>query len=65
MKADKQFLNTLEESIRVRGEISKLISYCDQFEVINHAQIILWGLFIDDWQSEPHYWHQKFSERCY
>ena len=59
------FVNTLEENIRSCGAMSKLISDCAQYEVRNRAQSIFWELFIDDWQGEPHYPHQNFSERCY
>ena len=59
----KHFLNTLEENIRARGAMSKLISDRAQSEVINCSQSILWALFIDDWQIEPHYQHQNFSKR--
>ena len=65
MKKDKQFVNTLEDNIHVRGEMSKFISDWAQSEVINHSQSILWALFIDDCQSEPHCQHQNFVERCY
>ena len=65
MKTDKQFVNTLEDNIRARGATSKLISDSDQSEVRNSAQIILWAIFIDDWQSEPNYQHHNFYEHCY
>ena len=65
MKTDKQFVNNLEDNIRARGAMSKLISDCDQSEFRNRAKSILWATFIDDCQSEPHYQHHKFSEHCY
>ena len=65
MKTEKIFLNTLEDNIHAFGEISILISDRAQYEFINHAQNILWELFIDDWKIEPHYQHQKFSEHGY
>ena len=55
----------MEENTRSCGAMSKLISDCAQYEVRNRAQSIFWELFIDDWQGEPHYPHQNFSERCY
>ena len=63
MKTYKHFLNTLEENICARGAMSKLISDRAQSEVINWSHSILWELFIDDWQIEPHYQHQNFSKR--
>ena len=51
MKTDKQFINTLEDNIHAHGAMIKLISDCAQYEVINHAQSILWALFIDDLEN--------------
>ena len=48
MKTYKQFVNTLENNICARVEMSKLINDHDKYEVIDHAQSILRALFIDD-----------------
>ena len=45
--------------------MSKLISDNAKPEVRNRAHIIIWALFVDDWQSEPHSRHQNFSEHWY
>ena len=58
MKIDKQFVNTLEENIRKRGAMDKLISDSAQSEMSNRVKDILRALFIDDWQSKVYYQHQ-------
>ena len=65
MKTDKQFINILEDNIRKRGAMDKLISDSSQSEISNRVKDILRALFIDDWQSEPHCQHQNFAERRY
>ena len=65
MTSDKQFVNTLEDNIRKQGAMDKLISDSAQVEVGKRVKDILRALVIDDWQSEPHYQHQNFAERCY
>lgn len=44
--------------------MNKFISDFNQYEIINHAYIAIWYLFIDYWQSEPHYQNQNVSENC-
>ena len=63
MKTEKQFGNTLENNIRKRGSMDKLISDSAQSEISNRVKDMLRALFIDDWKSEPHYQHQKFAKR--
>ena len=65
MTSDKQFVNTLEDNIRKRGAMDKLISDSAQVEIGKRVKDILRALVIDDWQSEPHYQHQNFAERRY
>jgi hypothetical protein len=59
MKTDKEFLNTLEDNIRIRGAMTKLIS--DRAKIKD----ILRAYKIDDWESEPHHQHQNYAERHY
>ena len=54
IKSDEQFANTLEDNIRTRGAMSKLISDRAQVEISNCVKDILRSLIIDDWQSELH-----------
>ena len=62
MKTDKQFVNTLEDNIRTRGSMDKLVIDSAQVEVSNKVHDILRTLYIDNWQSEPHYQHHNFAE---
>ena len=41
MKTDNKFVDILEENIHAQVAMGKLISYCDQYEVVNHSQMIL------------------------
>jgi hypothetical protein len=65
MKSEKQFVNTLEDNIRRRGALMKLISDRAQVEISNKVKDILHALFISDWQSEPHQQHRNPCERWY
>jgi hypothetical protein len=49
MKADKQFVNTLEDNILERGAMSKLISDRAQVEISNKVVYIPRALFISSW----------------
>ena len=62
MASSKEFVNTLEDVIRKRGAMDKLISDSAQVEISNRVKDILRALIIDAWQSEPHYQHQNFAE---
>ena len=63
MKTDKEFINTLEDQIRKRGAMDKLISDRAQVEISEKVRDILGAYLIDDWQSEPHHQHQNYAER--
>ena len=65
IKTEKQFVNTLEDNIRKRGAMDKLISDRAQVEINGRALDILRSYVIDSWQSEPYYQHQNFAERQY
>ena len=65
LQSDKQFVNVLQENIRRRGAMTKLISDRAQVEISQKVQDILRHLIIGDWQSEPHQQHQNFAEWCY
>ena len=65
MQSDKQFVNVLQDNIRKRGAMSKLISDRAQVEISKKVQDILRHLIIGDWQSEPHQQHQNYAERRY
>jgi hypothetical protein len=65
MKSDKEFVNTLQDVIRKRGAMDKLISDRAQTELSNKVLDILRNYIIDDWQSEPYHEHQNPAERRY
>ena len=63
MKTDGEFGNTLEDNIRRRGAMDKLISDRAQSEVSKKVHDILRAYRIEDWQSEPHQQNQNYAER--
>jgi hypothetical protein len=63
MHSSDEFVNTLEDVIRHRGAMDKLISDRAQVEISKRVLDILRALVISDWQSEPYYQHQNFAER--
>ena len=63
IKTDQQFVNTLEDNIRCRGAMDKLISDGAKAETSKRAHDILRQLCIEDWQSEPGYQHQNNAEQ--
>src|SRR5687767_10593842 len=65
MKTDKQFVHVLQDNIRRRGAMSKLISERAQVEISNKVQDILRNYIIKDWQSEPHHQNQNAAEQQY
>ena len=65
VKTDAQFLQTLQDNVRKRGAMNKLVSDRAQAEVSNAVKDYLRWLVIDDWQSEPHRQNQNYAERRY
>ena len=53
MKSDTEFVNTLEDQIRKRGAMDKLVSDRAQVEISKKVIDILRAYCIDGWQSEP------------
>ena len=62
IKSDKEFVNTLEDSIRERGVPSKLVSDRGLVEISKKVLTILRTLFSSSWQSEPHQQQQNPCE---
>jgi len=62
MKTSKEFVNTLEDEIRKRGAMDKLISDSAQVEISKRVLDIVRALCIDTWQSEANMQHQNFAE---
>ena len=65
VKTDAAFVNTLEDNIRLRGAMDKLISNGANAKLSDRTNDVLCSLCIDNWHSEAHYQHQNFAEhRC-
>eukprot|EP00980_Cylindrotheca_fusiformis_P004536 scaffold963_cov114-Cylindrotheca_fusiformis.AAC.2 len=65
MKTEHQFVNTLEDNVRERGAMSRLLSDRAQVEISNRVIGFLRALGIGNWQSEPYQQHQNPAERRY
>ncbi len=65
MKSGKHFVNALEDNIRERGAMDKMISDRGSNEISKRVKDILRYLFIRSWQSEPHQQQQNPFERRY
>ena len=59
MKSGKQFVNTLEDNIRRRGAMDKLLSDSAKTEISNKVMDILRAYHISNWHSEPYPYHQN------
>ena len=59
MKSGKQFVNTLEDNIRRRGAMDKLLSDSAKTEISNKVMDILRAYHISNWHSEPY--HQNLN----
>ena len=63
MKTSKQFVNTLEDNIRERGAMNRLVSDLAEVKIISKVKDILRTLLISSWQSKAYYQHQNPAER--
>ena len=63
IKRDREFINALEDQIRERGAMNKLVSDRAQVEISKSVLTILRTLIIGSWQSEPHQQQQNPFER--
>ena len=63
MNSDNEFVNTLEDEVRNFGAMDLLISDSAKVETSGRVNDLLRAYRIRDWQSEPNYQHQNFSER--
>jgi hypothetical protein len=59
LQTEKHFVNMRQENIRKRGAMEKLITDRAQSEISTKVKDILRHYIISDWQSEPHYQHQR------
>ena len=65
MKSGKQFVNTLEDNIRRRGAMDKLLSDSAKTETSKKVMDILRAYHISNWHSEPYHQNQKPAEWQY
>ena len=65
MISGKQFVNTLEDNIRRRGAMDKLLSDSAKPEVSNKVTDILRAYHISNWHSEPYHPNQNPAEWRY
>ena len=65
IQSSKHFVNTLEDNIRFRGAMSKLISDYAQVEISNKVKDILRMHHSSSWHSVPYNRNQNHSEGCY
>ena len=65
MKSGKQFVNTLEDNIRRRGAMDKLLSDSAKTEISNKVMDILRAYHISNWLSEPYHQNQNPAEWRY
>ena len=65
MKSCKQFVNTLEDNIRRRGAMDKLLSDSAKTEISKKGMDILRPYHISNWHSEPYHQNQNPAEWRY
>ena len=65
MKRGKQFVNTLEDNIRRRRAMDKLLSDSAKTEISNKVMDILRAYHISNWHSEPYHQNQNPAEWMY
>ena len=64
-RSQKQFVNTLEDNIRFRGAMTKLISDYAKVEISNKVKDILRMYQSSSWNSEPYHQNQNPAEGRY
>ena len=65
MKSGKEFVNTLEDIIRRRGAMDKLLSDSAKTEISKKVMDILRAYHISSWHSEPYHQNQNPAEWQY
>ena len=65
LKSGKQFVNRLEDNIRRRGPMEKLLSDSAKTEISKKVMDILRGYPISNWCSEPYHQNQNPAEWRY
>ena len=65
VKSQNQFVNTLEDNIRFRGAMTKLISDYAKVEISNKVKDIYGMYHSSSWNSEPYHQNQNPAEGRY
>ena len=65
MNSGKQFVNTLDDNIRRRGAMDKLLSDSAKTEISNKVMDILRAYHISNWHSESYHQNQSPAEWRY
>ena len=65
MKSGKQFVNTLEDNIRRRGAMDKLLCESDKNEISKKVMYILRAYHISNWHSELYHQNQNPTDWRY
>ena len=65
MRSGKQFVNPLENNIRTRGPMDKLLSDSAKTEISNKVMDILRAYHISNWHSEPYHQNRNPTEWRY
>ena len=65
LKSQNQFVNTLEDNIRFRGAMTKLISDYAKVEISDKVKDILRMYHSSSWNSEPNHQNQNPAEGRY
>ena len=65
MQSGMQFVNTLEDNIRRRGAMDKVLSDSAKTEISNKVMDILRTYHISNWHSEPYHQNQNPAEWRY
>ena len=59
VKSQKQFINTLYDTIKSRGAMNTVITDGGKYEISNKVADLLRSLFIKQYEPEPYHQHQK------
>ena len=65
MKSGKQFVNTLEDNIRQRGAMDKLLRDSSMTEISKKVMDILRAYHISNWHTDPYHQNQNPAEWRY
>ena len=65
IKSQKQFINTLYDSIMTRGAMDTIITDGGKFEISKKVADLLRSLFMKQYESEAYHQHENKTEQCY